>query len=158
MRSPHVPRIALGALALSSVAVILVAGSSAPAAAPDEKPTTTTSAAPSSTPPATSSGYSANCEVTRDASPAPGIGTSTPYEAGEAGTVKVIRTDQVELEVDSIEPSDGWTGTETVGNGQGIKVKFMTESEPRTRVHLAVTLNNSGTEVHTRVMNCPSQN
>jgi hypothetical protein len=156
MRSPSVPRIALGALALSSVAVILVAGSSAPAAAPDEA--TTTSKAPSTTTSATSSGYSASCEVTRDAAPAPGIGTTTPYEAGEAGTAKVIRTDQVELEVESVEANEGWTGTETVGNGQGVKVRFLTDSEPRTRVHLAVTLNNSGTEVHTRLMTCPSQN
>lgn len=155
MRRPSVSWIALGALALSSVAVIFAAGSSAPAAAP-ETTTTSSSKPPSSTPP-TSSGYSANCQTERDAAPAPGIGTTTPYEAGEAGTVKVIRTDQVELEVDSIEANEGWKGTETVGNGQGVKVRFLTDSEPHSRVHLAVTLNNSGTEVHTRVMTCPSQ-
>jgi hypothetical protein len=157
MRSPHVPRIALGALALSSLAVILVAGSSAPAAAPDESTTTTAKESSSTTRP-TSSGYSANCDITRDAAPAPGIGSTTPYEAGEAGTAKVVRTDQVELEVESVEANEGWKGTETVGSGQGVKVRFITDSEPRTRVHLAVTLNNSGTEVHTRVMTCPSQN
>ena len=155
MRRPSVSWIALGALALSSVAVIFAAGSSAPAAAP-ETTTTSSSEPPSSTPP-TSSGYSANCQTERDAAPAPGIGSTTPYEAGEAGTVKVIRTDQVELEVDSIEANEGWKGTETVGNGQGVKVRFLTDSEPRTRIHLAVTLNNSGTEIHTRVMTCPSQ-
>lgn len=155
MRRPSVSWIALGALALSSVAVIFAAGSSAPAAAP-ETTTTSSSEPPSSTPP-NSSGYSANCQTERDAAPAPGIGSTTPYEAGEAGTVKVIRTDQVELEVDSIEANEGWKGTETVGSGQGVKVRFLTDSEPRTRIHLAVTLNNSGTEVHTRVMTCPSQ-
>jgi hypothetical protein len=163
MRRPSVSWIALGALALSSVAVIFAAGSSAPAASP---PSTTTSSSeeseessqpPSSTPPDSSSGYSANCETERDAAPAPGVGTTTPYQAGEAGSVKVIRTDQVELEVDSVEANPGWKGTETVGSGQGVKVKFMTDEEPRTRIHLAVTLNNSGTEIHTRLLTCPSQ-
>jgi hypothetical protein len=151
MRRPPVSWIALGTLVLASMAVIVAAGSSAPA----ETPASTTTSATSTTPPP--SGYSDSCAVERDVAPAPGIGTATAYDAADAGSAKITRTDQTELEVTEVTPKSGWTGTETVAKGQGVKVKFISDDTPKTRVHLAVTLNNSGTEVHIRTMTCESQ-
>jgi hypothetical protein len=133
------------------MAVIVAAGSSAPA----ETPASTTTSATSTTPPP--SGYSDSCAVERDVAPAPGIGTATAYDAADAGSAKITRTDQTELEVTEVSPKSGWEGSETVAKGQGVKVKFITTEAPHTRVHLAVTLNNSGTEVHIRTMTCESQ-
>jgi hypothetical protein len=152
--------------------VVFAAGLSAP---PNKKPpstttsTTTTSTTttttttrpapppPSSPPPSGGGGTRTpvSCgppDAKHDVAPA--IGSTNKYQAGEGGSADVTRSAQTELKVGNVTPSPGWTDIVFTPSGQNVRVKYTEGANPHHYVHLVVSLNNAGTEIHVRVTSC----
>ena len=125
------------ATAVGLASVLTIAPALAADPAPDDK-----------TPPG------ATCAPTDKTSvPAPPVGTQETYQAGDAGSVVVQRTSDIELSVVSATPNAGWANGSQTPTGSRVAARFY---QPYTTkvVRFVAELNRTGTSLYVRVTRC----
>lgn len=84
---------------------------------------------------------------------APVINATATYQAGNAGSVIIKRTDATTLTVSSTKASAGWTATVTVASGHRVKVSFA-DTTTRELQHFGIGLSARGTFVMVSTSHC----
>lgn len=148
MHRRSVVLLAGGLLGLVVTSPIFFGGSSS--AEPPSSPTSTTTATSSSAAPPSQEA----CAPETSHSPAPEVGATASYPAGDAGSVDIKRSSATDLEVVEAKPNSGWTPETTAPTGPRVKVRFTNDTDPNTLVRFAAQMDQGGTEIHIRVTTC----
>jgi hypothetical protein len=149
MRRPSLTLLAGGLLGLMVTAPVLAGDPLSPSQAPPPS-TTTTAPYSSDSPPS----QEAACNPETNHAPAPEVGATESYPAGDAGSVDIKRSSASDLEVAKVNPNPEWTPETTAQTGPRVKVRFTNNADPNSIVRFAAQMDQAGTEIHIRVTSC----
>lgn len=98
---------------------------------------------------------SANCGTPEQSEvPAPEVGASETFEAGDAGTVELERISATDLHILTAVPADGWDDKVATPQGPRVKGKFVNMQNPEQAVRFAASLNSDGSVMRLKVTDC----
>jgi len=110
---------------------------------------------PAADDPAADDSANANCAAPDQSEvPAPEVGASESFEAGDAGTVELERISATDLHILTATPADGWDDKVATPQGPRVKGKFINMQNPEQAVRFAASLNSDGSMMRLKVTDC----